>query len=70
MDSISIATGSVRDVSMKKAAEKEEEICVQNGQLEGITVFGDGSWRIRGFSSLFGVTSLIGWHTGKIVDVG
>ena len=69
VDSISIATGSVRDVSMKKAAEKEKEICVQNGQLEGITVSRDSSWRKRGFSSLFGVSSLIGWRTGKIVDV-
>ena len=68
VDSISIATGSVRDVSMKKTAEKEKEICVQNGQLEGITVSGDGSLRKRGLSPLFGVTSLIGWHTGKIVD--
>ena len=54
---------------MKKAVEKEKEICVQNGQIEGITFSGDGSWRKRGFSSLFEVTSLIGWHTGKIVDV-
>ena len=69
VDSTSIATGSVRDVSMKKAAENEKEICVQNGQLEGITVSGDGSLRERGFSSLFDVTSLIGRHTGKIVGV-
>ncbi|EFN64887.1 hypothetical protein EAG_02546, partial [Camponotus floridanus] len=34
-----------------------------------ITVSGDGSWRKRGFSSLFGITSLIGCHTGKILDV-
>lgn len=30
---------------------------------------GDGSWRKRGFSSLFGLVTLIGWLTGKVLDV-
>jgi len=66
---ISIATASVRDASMKKAAQEEKNKSEENGQVGGITVSGDGSWRKRGFSSLFGITSLIGWFTEKIVDV-
>lgn len=34
-----------------------------------ITVSGDGTWKKRGFTSLFGVASLIAYHTGKIVDL-
>jgi len=32
-------------------------------------VSGDGSWRKRGFTSLFGIMSLIGWCTGKVVAI-
>lgn len=30
---------------------------------------GDGSWHKRGFLSLHGIASLIGWFTGKVIDV-
>lgn len=40
----------------------------ERDMTDGITVSGDGSWRKREFSSLFGVTTLIGWLTSKIVD--
>ncbi|KAG8226571.1 hypothetical protein J437_LFUL004743 [Ladona fulva] len=33
------------------------------------TVSGDGSWKKRGFTSLLGLASLIGWYTGKVLDV-
>ncbi|CAB3225803.1 unnamed protein product [Arctia plantaginis] len=66
---IAIATKAVRDASMKKAAQEEKEGSHKIGKTDGITVSGDGSWRKRGFSSLFGVTSLIGWLSGKIIDV-
>lgn len=69
VNTIAIATKAVRDASMKKAAQEEKEKSQENGQADGITVSGDGSWRKRGFSSLFGVTSLIGWFSGKIIDV-
>ena len=32
-------------------------------------VLGDGSWRKRGFSSLFGLVSLIGYSTGNVIDI-
>lgn len=66
---ISIATASVREKSTKTAAVQEKTKCIEAGQTDGITVSGDGSWRKRGFSSLYGFASLIGWHTGKVVDM-
>jgi len=66
---ISIATAAVREKSMKNAAAKEKELSVQKGLAEGIVVSGDGTWKKRGFSSLLGVTSSIGWCTGKVIDV-
>jgi len=69
VDTISIATKSVAEVSMRKAAKEEKEKSIEKGQLQGITVSGDGSWRKRGFSSLYGMVSLIGLHTGKVIDI-
>ena len=53
---------------MKKAVEEEQSQGEENGQREGITVSSDGFLEKRGFSSLFGIKSLIGWFTGKNVD--
>lgn len=69
MKFIAIATSAVRDISIKKAGIQEKELSIQKGQTEGVTVSSDGSWRKRGFSSLYGIVSLIGWHTGKVLDV-
>lgn len=67
--SISIATAAIREKSMKEAAIEEKKLTEENGEINGITVSGDGSWRKRGYSSLFGLVTLIGWYTGKVVDV-
>jgi len=69
VDNILVATEAVRTKCIKKAAENEKTISEEKGQMNGITVSGDGSWRKRGFLSLFGLVTLIGWFTGKIVDV-
>jgi len=69
VDNILVATEAVRTKCIKKAAENEKTISEEKGQMNGITVSGDGSWRKRGFSSLYGLVTLIGWFTGKIVDV-
>ena len=34
-----------------------------------LIVSGDDSWRRRGFSSLQGISSVIGLNTGKVIDV-
>jgi len=52
-----------------KSAQEEKRISVDKSEKNGITISGDGSWRKRGFSSHYGIVSLIGWYTGKVVDV-
>lgn len=67
--------GCVKTVAEKlfSKAVKEEiaETCkkqnVEN-TLE-LTVSGDGTWKKRGFTSLYGVSSLIGYYSGKILDL-
>ena len=34
-----------------------------------LTVSGDESWKKRGYTGLYGVASLIGYYSGKIVDI-
>lgn len=66
---ISVTTATVCEKSFKNAATEENKLNEEHGQNTGLTVSGDGSWRKRGFSSLFGVTTLIGWYTHKVIDV-
>lgn len=66
---IAIACASVREHCMKKAAQEEKRMAQERGQNDDITVSGDGSWHKRGFSSLHGIASLIGWFTGKVIDI-
>lgn len=60
------ACKSTAEYFMKKAAKEE---VIQNGNNTDITVSGDGTWHKRGFSSLYGVVTLIGHHTCKVVDL-
>ncbi|KAL7304249.1 hypothetical protein TKK_0003443 [Trichogramma kaykai] len=60
------ASKSVADFSMREAVK--EELNATEGE-EGLTVSGDGSWRKRGFSSLQGVSTIIGNQTKKVLDV-
>lgn len=34
-----------------------------------LTISGDESWKKRGYTSLYGMTSLIGYYSGKIIDI-
>lgn len=64
------ASLSVFDYCCKKAV-KEEQIENEKRELPllKLKVSGDGSWKKRGFQSLFGVTTLIGYFSGKVVDL-
>ncbi|XP_018366586.1 PREDICTED: uncharacterized protein LOC108763445 [Trachymyrmex cornetzi] len=53
---------------MEKAMNVEKEESARKN-FNGLVVSGNGSWRKRGFSSLFGLVSLIGWSTGKVIDI-
>ena len=56
---------------MKKACNEEINLNSTDSESKNtdLIVSGDGTWHKRGFSFLFGVTSLIGHFTGKIIDV-
>ena len=56
---------------MKKACNKKIDLNSTDSGSKNTDsiVSGDGTWHKRGFSSPFGVTSLIGYYTGKIIDV-
>lgn len=54
------------------AAEKEKkETCKENDLTDttDVTVSGDGTWKRRGFASLYGVSTLIGYYSDKVLDV-
>ena len=53
-----------------KALKEEKERNVENGRTENhLKVFGDGSWKKRGYTSMLGVTTLIANNTGKVIDL-
>ena len=56
---------------MKKACYEEIDLNSTDSESKNtdLIVSGDGTWHKRGFSSLFGVTSLIEHFTGRIIDV-
>lgn len=62
------AANAVFDIMTKKAVQEEKTKTAEAGS-ECISVSGDGTWSKRGFSSLFGVVSLIGKNTNKVLDV-
>lgn len=51
---ISVATAAVREKCTKKAAAKEKERSIEQGQTNGITVSGDGTWRRVDFRRCMG----------------
>ncbi|XP_076673205.1 uncharacterized protein LOC143371648 [Andrena cerasifolii] len=58
------------DILCKKAVEEEKKKNEENGRpASSFKVSGDGSWKKRGFSSLFGVITLIGYYSGKVIDI-
>ncbi|EZA50167.1 hypothetical protein X777_11230 [Ooceraea biroi] len=59
---------TVRDVLFEKAVKEEMEETDGQDNTK-LTVSGDGTWKKRGFTSLFGVASIIGYYSGKVLDV-
>lgn len=60
----------VYEFCCKKAVEEEKK---ENEKREipilNLKVSGDGTWKKRGFKSLFGITTLIGYYSGKVIDL-
>ena len=54
----------------KEEVDQEMEKNEHNVHLKNhLKVSGDVSWKKRGFTSLYGVTTLIGQYTGKVLDM-
>ena len=67
---IHAAASAVFETLTKKAVEEEKIKNGENGQCEThFIVSGDGSWKKRGFTSLYGVMTLIGYYSGKVLDL-
>ncbi|XP_036148684.1 uncharacterized protein LOC118647819 [Monomorium pharaonis] len=72
LENIHIASKAVTSILFSEAACEEKLLTAQaenTSELAGLYVSGDGTWRKRGFSSLQGVVSLIGIHSGKVLDI-
>ena len=63
------AATTVFEKFTKKAAEEEKAKNIENSRPENdFKVSGDGSWKKQGFTSLYGVTTILGYYTGKVLD--
>ncbi|CAK9824037.1 hypothetical protein ANTRET_LOCUS2273, partial [Anthophora retusa] len=69
LNNIHHAAETVCNLSMKNAIEEEKRINEEKENGPGLTISGDGTWQKRGFSSLFGVSTLIGHYSGKVIDL-
>ena len=63
------ASNNMAQFFMTKACNEEIDLNSTDSESKNtdLIVSDDGMWHKRGFSSLFGVTSLIGHFTGKII---
>lgn len=68
MMNVYTAVEAVSKRSMKNAVVEEKQNNLDAGNSPGLTVSGDGTRIKRGFSSLFGVSTLIGYYSGKVTD--
>ncbi|XP_011859766.1 PREDICTED: uncharacterized protein LOC105557195 [Vollenhovia emeryi] len=69
IENICTAAESVCNVSMENAVKEEQKLTTEMGKGPGLTVSGDGTWRKRGFSSHYGVSTIIGHYSGKVIDL-
>ncbi|KAL6421171.1 hypothetical protein ACFW04_013733 [Cataglyphis niger] len=59
----------VCNMSMENAMKEKQKLITEMGKGLGLTVSGDGTWRKRGFSSHYGVSTIIGFYSGKVIDL-
>lgn len=63
------AAESVYNMSLKRAVEEEKKLTLEAENSDvNLTVSGDGTWKKRGHTSRFGVTTLAGKYCKKIID--
>lgn len=70
LNNLHTASKALFEHFQKKAVKEEiSENAVAGKEPLNLTVSGDSSWKKRGFSSLFGLATLIGKYTNKVLDV-
>lgn len=72
IDKIHECIETVTQTLFSSAAEEEKQFTNIENDLQDTTdvsVSGDGTWKKSGFSSLYGVSLLIGYYSGKVLDV-
>jgi len=63
------ASKSMFESITTKAIKEEREKNAATGRNENhLKVSGDSSWKKRGFTSFYGLTTLIGYYSGKVID--
>lgn len=62
-------TKSVFEFCNKKAVEEEKKKNEKHEKPILNLEVSDDSWKKRGFKSLYGVTTLIGYYSGKVIDL-
>lgn len=63
-------TEGIKKLSIKKAGKLEIWLANEKcGNTDGLTVSGDGTWRKRGFNSLHGIVTVIGYYTKKVLHI-
>jgi len=55
--------------TQRTADEEQKENIKRERSSSHLEVSGDGSWKKRGFTSLYGVTTLIAYYSGKVIDL-
>lgn len=69
LENVKIASKTVSDICIKKAGVEEKQMTKNHNLPEDeLAISGDGTWSKRGFSSLIGVSTIIGKYSGKILD--
>lgn len=69
IQNIKIATEKVYEIVIEKAGKEEKAHTASKGaDPTKLFVSGDGTWCKRGFSSLIGITTVIGKFSGKVLD--
>ncbi|KYN12276.1 hypothetical protein ALC57_15556 [Trachymyrmex cornetzi] len=68
LDKLNAARSTFEIIQRKAVAEEKEQNVKAGNTKTHLSVSGDGSWKKRGFSSLFGVATLIGKFTHKVLD--
>ncbi|XP_044583788.1 uncharacterized protein LOC123264553 [Cotesia glomerata] len=71
LDNLHTAASAIYDQLISKAVKEEQELLSEfepNENPKHLTVSGDGTWKKQGFTSLFGVTTLIGKYSKKVID--